>query len=200
MYLKQVVGGLRKVLFPDEQVEQQEQLGSWTFCGKAVNGKGGMPLCAEKMANKIFDGKANAHDIYLLQYLEEYYDVYPPENKTPHVTLTKWNITQDNEKMLLEFEAFNFGKKAYNATLNLQIVPTSKAIIDLDGGSDKIKVSADNVVNLNFENYPSEQGQDTKTIKVGDYRVLSLKGLKQRVEIPIDGAKVNNVKMSLISE
>lgn len=202
IYLKQIVGGLKNILFPDEEIQQQEQMGSWTFCGTPVNGIGGLPLCAMKMADKIFKGKANAHDIYLLQNLEENHNVFPPDDKIPHVTLTKWNITQKDDNLVLKFNAYNFGKEAYNATLSLSMMPTNKKIIDLDGdGAGNIKVTADNVVHLEFEDMPAEQNQDNaRTIQVGSYRVPKQKGLEGEVTIPLNGLKIKNVELLLSSE
>jgi len=202
MYLKQIVGGLKNILFPDEKQVQEQEQGTWTFCGTPVNGRGGLPLCAQKMADKIFKGKATQRDIYLLQYLEEYYDVFPSDDRTPHVTLTKWNITQKDDNLVLKFDAYNFGKEAYNATLSLSMMPTNKKIIDLDGGDGNIKITADNVVHLNFEDIPTEQqGQDNaRTIQVGSYRVSKQKGLEEEVIIPLNGLKIKNVELLLSSE
>lgn len=99
LYLKQIVGGLRKILFPDPRANQEDQMGTWTFCGKATDGKGGLPLCAEKIAKRIFNGSATDRDYYMLDYLESEYNVFPPENLTPHITLTKWNITRVNDSL-----------------------------------------------------------------------------------------------------
>ena len=198
LYLKQIVGGLRKILFPDPAAQEQDT-GVWTFCGASVNGKGGMPLCADKVAKKILNGKATPHDFYLLQYLEDYYDVYPAANLTPHVTMTKWNITQSDGNLKLKFQAYNFGKMAYNATLHLNLDPknSKNKIIDLDGNAD-IKIT-NNVVHLDFEDSPVE-GVEDNTISVGSYTVMSGKGLEEVIEIPLNGKKVTNIEMTLKSE
>jgi hypothetical protein len=202
VYLKQIVGGLKKILFPDTQVQQQEQMGAFTYCGTAVNGKGGLPLCADKVAKRIMKGTANDHDIYLLQYLEEYYDVYPAKNLTPHVTMTKWNVSQENGKLKLKFQAYNFGKEAYNATLHLNLIQNNKnnnnKIINLDSNA-KTSVTTDHVVHMDFED-TAAAGVDENTINVGSYRVTRQKGLEEVYEIPLNGKNVTDLQIILRSD
>ena len=195
IYLKQVIGGLKKILFPDSKSsEYKEEPGTWTFCGKAVNGKGGLPLCAEKFANKILDGKANARELYMLEYLEEYYDVFPPENSTPHVILTKWNLTQDNGSLKLKFTAHNFGKKQYNATLKVDLTQRPR-IIDIDGDSEDMQEKE--VIEFKAENYDAE---DRNIIDIGKYNIHSMKDIENEVIIPINDMKVKNLKLKMVSE
>ncbi len=195
IYLKQVIGGLRNVLFPDTKAPKEDEAGTWTFCGKAVNGKGGLPLCAERMANKILDGKASARDIYMLQYLEEYYDVFPPENRTPHVVLTKWNLTQNNGSIKLKFTAYNFGKKPYNATLKVDLRSRPK-IIDIDGNSEDIQPR--DVIEFKAGDYNG--ADDSQIVEIGNYSIYSLKSINKEVTIPINDMKLKNLRLKMVSD
>ncbi len=200
LYLKQIVGGLKHILFPDPKAPKQEPTGSFTLCGKAVNGKGGLPLCAEKIAKRVFDGKATARDYYMLQYLAEDYDVFPPANLTPHVTLTKWNITRDNGSLKIKFRAQNFGKKAYNATLMLDVTPNKK-ILDVDGNAVKVMAVGD-VIEFKAENDVNNKTAvpDKKTIEVDNYTVPSLKGIEREVVIPVKDKDVKSLEIMMVSE
>ncbi len=197
IYLKQIIGGLKKVLFPDTVAssKQEEESGTWTFCGKAINGKGGLPLCAEKFGNKILTGKANARDLYMLQYLEEYYDVFPSENNTPHVVLTKWNLTQNNGSLKLKFTAHNFGKKPYNSTLKVDLTPMPR-IIDIDGNSEDMQTRE--VIEFKAENYDS--ADDKNIIEIGKYNIYSMRDIEKEVIIPINDLKVKNLKLKMVSD
>lgn len=188
IFLLQKIGGLKKILFPDPQAAPVEQnANNWWLCGKAVNGSGGKPLCAEEMAKRIFNGKASARDYYMLEVLEDYYGVFPPENLTPRVILTKWNITQGNGNITIKFRGHNFGKKTYNATL----------IVDL--------ASAVNVVNLEGKSGSGEipnwdiKLPERKSIEIGRYTVPSMRDIEKEVVIPLNGTKVNNIQMKLIN-
>lgn len=195
VYLKQVVGGLKKILFPDPNAPKEDESGTWTFCGKAVNGKGGLPLCAQKMANKILDGKANARDIYMLQYLEEYYDVFPPENRTPHIVLTKWNLTQNNGSIKLKFTAYNFGKKRYNATLKADLIPRP-TIIDIDGNSEDMQ--GREVIEFKAGDYNG--ADNSQIVELGNYSVYSLKSIENEVTIPVNDIKIKNLRLRMVSD
>lgn len=166
LYLKQVVGGLKNILFPDQQTAQVErENGAWWFCGKAVNNRSGLPLCADKFAKKIYDGKATESDFYKLQALQENYDVFPSENLTLHVILTKWNMTRtDDNNLSIKFRAYNFGKKTYNATIVMDLV-SKVDIVSLEGSS----VNADNTQNWQIK-MPSK-----RNIELGTYTVQSMK-------------------------
>ncbi len=122
IFLLQKIGGLKKILFPDPQAAPAQSANNWWFCGKAVNGSGGTPRCAEEIAKRIFNGKASARDYYMLEVLEDNYDVFPPENLTPRVILTKWNITRSDGNVTIKFRGHNYGKRASNATLIVDIV------------------------------------------------------------------------------
>lgn len=207
IYLKQVMGGLKRILFPDPKAPA-EQTGNWWFCGKAVNGTGGLPLCAEKMAKNILSGKGTDRDAYMLQVLEED-NVYPPENFTPHVVLTKWNITNNNGSLKVKFRALNFGRKTYNATLKMYL--TQKMNINLDGNAEdqikirgnKIELSAED--DLNGEVKINKMNGDIripekKTIEIGNYTVHSTKMAEQEIEVPLTGMNVKSVQLQLVSE
>ncbi len=186
LYLRQIIGGLRKILFPDPKENDQ---GNWWFCGKAVNDTGGLPLCAEKMAKSIFKGKATVRDLYMLQVLEEDYDVFPSENLTPHVVMTRWNITKADGNLTIKFRAYNFGKRAYNATLLMDMA------------------SKMNIINLNAKDYNTDgmpsweiKMPETKVVEVGNYSVPSLKEIEEIVVVPLNDLQLNNLKMKMISQ
>ncbi len=195
IYLKQVVGGLKKILFPDPSAPKEEDAGTWTFCGKAVNGKGGLPLCAEKMGTKILDGKASARDYYMLQYLEEYYDVFPPENKTPHVVVTKWNLTQNNGSIKLKFTAYNFGKQRYNATLKVDLKSKPK-VINIDGDSEDIQGL--DVIEFKAGDYKG--AEDNQIIELGNYSIHSQRSIEKEVTIPVNDTKIKNLRLKVVSD
>ncbi len=187
IFLLQKIGGLKKILFPDQQqVAPVQNANNWWLCGKDANGSSGLPHCAEEMAKRVFNGRASARDYYMLEVLEDNYDVYPPENLTPHVILTKWNITQADGKITIKFNGHNFGKKTYNATL----------IVDL--------ISAANVVSLEGKDSGGVPNWDIKlpekkSIEVGSYTVHSAKDLEHEVVLPLNGTQVNNIQMKLVS-
>ncbi|VVB90124.1 Uncharacterised protein [uncultured archaeon] len=190
LYLKQVVGGLKNILFPDQQVAPVQNANNWWFCGKAVNNRSGLPLCADKFAKKVYNGKADESDYYKLQILQEDYDVYPSENLTLHVTLTKWNMTRtDDNNLSIKFRVYNFGKKTYNATIVMNIV--SKAdIVNLEGSS----VNADNTQNWQIK-MPSK-----RNVELGTYTVQPMKEIDNVVKVPLEDMKVNNIEMKVMSE
>lgn len=191
LYLKQVVGGLKNILFPDQQAAQVERgHGTWWFCGKAANNRSGLPLCADKFAKKIYNGKAEESDYYKLQILQEDYDVYPSENLTLHVTLTRWNITKtDDNNLSIKFRAFNFGKKTYNATIVMDLV-SKVDIVNLEGSS----INADNTQDWQIK-MPSKQ-----KIELGTYTVQSMKEINNVVKVPLGDMKLNNIEMKVVSE
>ncbi len=205
VYLKQIIGGLKKILFPDAKAIE-DQTGSWTFCGKAVNGTGGMPLCAKKIAERIFNGKANARDYYFLEYLEEEYGVFPPDNLTPHIILTKWNITKVNGNLTIKFRAQNFGKKTYNSTLKLYLTPKIN-IIGLDGNNIEKVQARGNRLELNAEDKVTVEDYlngeikipENQTIEIGKYTIPRMKGTEQEVAVPLNGSEIKNLKLIMIS-
>ncbi len=208
IYLKQIMGGLKKILFPDPKVPAEQETGNFWFCGAAVNGTGGLPLCAEKMAKKILSGKGTDRDTYMLQALEGD-DVFPPENLTPHVILTKWKIINDNGSLKVKFRALNFGKKTYNATLNMYL--TQKMNINLDGNAeDQIKIKG-NRIELNAEDDLNGEVKinkmngdiripEKKTVEIGKYTVPSTKMAEQEIEVPLTGLNVTSLQLQLVSE
>lgn len=187
IFLLQKIGGLKKILFPDPQAASVEPANNWWFCGKAKNGSGGKPRCAEDMAKRILNGKASARDYYMLEVLEDNYDVFPPENLTPRVVLTKWNITQVDGNITIKFRFHNFAKKTYNATLRVDLVPPVN-IISLEGKSD-----AGGTPNWEI------QLPEKKSIEVGRYTVPSMRDLENEVVVPLNGTRVNNMQIKLIS-
>ncbi|MCX9011270.1 MAG: hypothetical protein OIN66_09120 [Candidatus Methanoperedens sp.] len=189
LYLKQIIGGLRVRLFPDPQA-QEPDMGEWWFCGKPINNTGGLPLCAQKIARKIMDGKASARDYYTLQVLEEDNYAFPPESLTPHIVLTKWNITNTNDNLTIKFHAYNYGKKTYNATLMMDLTPQIN-IVRLDGIAD---INAGS--NQNWEIKVS----DRQTTEIGNYTVPSLKGVDGEAVLPLSDMKIKNLQMMMVSE
>lgn len=190
LYLKQVVGGLKNILFPDPQAAPVQDANNWWFCGKAANNRSGLPLCADKFAKKIYNGKADESDYYKLQILQENYDVFPSENLTLHVTLTRWNITRtDDNNLSIKFRAFNFGKKTYNATIVMDLV-SKVDIVNLEGSS----VNADNTQDWQIK-MPSKQ-----KIELGTYTVQSMKEINNVVKVPLGDMKLNNIEMKVVSE
>ncbi len=199
LYLKQIVGGLKKILFPDPKANQEDQMGTWTFCGKATDGKGGLPLCAEKIAKRIFNGSATDRDYYMLDYLESEYNVFPPENLTPHITLTKWNITRVNDSLKIKFYAHNFGKQTYNATLMLDLTPRIN-IPDIDGSVERINTEGVQF-KLMEENFNSEiKIPEKQSIEIGSYTVPRMRGFEGEVEVPLNGMKIKGLEMRMISD
>ncbi len=189
LYLKQIVGGLRKILFPDSPKVERES-GNWWFCGKAVNGRAGLPLCADKFAKQIINGKAGDKDYYKLQVLEEYYDVFPSDNLSLRVTLTKWNITKtDDNNLSIKFHAYNFGKKTYNATVMVDLVPKVD-IVKFEGADVRAEDTQHWEIKL-----PSKQ-----SIDLGKYTVQSMKEIENEVKVPLKDIKVKNIEMKVVSE
>ncbi len=184
LYLKQIVGGLKKILFPDQPAQVERETGTWWFCGKAANGRAGLPLCADKFAQKIYNGKAEESDYYKLQALQEGYDVFPSENLTLHVTLTKWNITRtDDNNLSIKFRAYNFGKKTYNATIAMNLV-SRVDVVGLEGNTQDWQIKM-----------PSK-----RKIELGTYTVQPMKEINNVVEVPIEDIKLNKVEMKVVSE
>lgn len=200
LYLKQIIGGLKNVIFPDPnghyQTGGEMESNNWWFCGKSANGTGGLPLCAEKMAKRIMDGKAAPRDYYMLQVLAEDYYVYPPENSTPHVTLTKWNISNGNGNLTIKFKAQNFGRNTYNATLKLDLMPRI-SISGLDENTENIQ-SKGNVVQLKSD--WDIKVPEMKTVEAGKYRVAPLKMVEDEIVVPLNGMKIKNLQLRMISE
>lgn len=189
LYLKQIVGGLKEILFPDPRAPETG-VGEWWFCGRAENGRGGLPLCAEKLANRILDGKGSPREYYMLQVLEEKDDVFPPENKTPHITLTKWNITTDNNNLIIKFRAYNYGRKTYNATLTVDLSPQVD-IVRLDGNS--------NIKTTGTSNWEIKLS-DKQSIELGRYTIPSTKAIEREVVLPLNNTKIKDLQMKMISE
>jgi hypothetical protein len=187
IFLLQKIGGLKKILFPDQQVAPVQNANNWWFCGKSENGSSGLPRCAEEMAKRVFNGKASARDYYMLEVLEDNYGVYPPENLTPRVILKKWNITQADGKITIKFSGHNYGKRAYNATLIVDLISTANVVnLEGQGGSGGVP---------NWDIKLPER----KSIKVGSYTVHSSKDLEQEVVLPLNGTQANNIQMKLVS-
>ena len=187
IFLLQKIGGLKKILFPDPQAAPVQNANSWWLCGKPVNGRSGSPLCAEEMAKRIFNGKASARDYYMLEVLEDNYDVFPPENLTPRVILTKWNITRSDGNVTIKFRGHNYGKRASNATLIVDLVSAAN-VVNLEGNSDSRGTP-------NWDIKLPER----KSIEVGRYTVPSMKDLENEIVLPLNGTQVNNIQMKLIN-
>ena len=184
-------GGLKAILFPEDPVVEQGS-GEWWFCGKPVNGRSGKPLCAERIAKKIFNGTATARDHYMLEVLEED-DVFPPENITPHVTMTKLNITRSGDNLTIKFDAHNYGKQIYNATLMLDIIPK----VNITGGNTK---KSDDLIDLKAPGTVRLNQTDTKNIELGKYTVPGMKGIKEEVVVPLNGTDIKGLEISMISQ
>ena len=190
LYLRQVVGGLKNILFPDKPAQVERETGAWWFCGKSVNNRSGLPLCADKFAKKIYDGKAAESDYYKLQALEENYDVYPSENLTLHVTLTKWDMTRtDDNNLSIKYRIYNFGRKTYNATIVMNIA-SKFDIVNLEGSS----VNADNTQDWQIK-MPSK-----RDVELGAYTIQPMKEINNVVKVPLGDMKLNNIEMKVVSE
>ncbi len=190
-------GGLKAILFPDPLAPEVEQSGEWWFCGKPVNGRSGKPLCAEKIAKRMFNGTASSRDYYMLQVLEEE-DIFPPDNVMPHVTMTKLNITRSGDNLTIKFNAHNYGKQIYNATLMLDLIPRVN-ITGTDGNTKKIQSgdmidlkAPDGIVRFNQ--------MDTQNIELGKYTVPGMKGIVEEVVVPLNGTDIKGLEISMISE
>ena len=201
LYLKQIIGGLKRILFPESNAPAQIDSGSWTFCGAAVNGRGGLPLCAEKIGAKILKGKYTARDLYMMEYLEDYYDTFPSENNTPHIILTKWNITKEDGNLKIKFKARNFGKEKYNATLQLDLTQKIN-ITSLDGNFEKINAGGDNAVfSAADENLGSEiKAPEKKVIELDKFMIPGTKGMEREVNVSLDGTNIGSLKLKVMSE
>ncbi len=196
IYLKQIVGGLKKILFPDPNAPAPEMESNWWFCGKAVNGTGGLPLCAEKFAKKIVNGKGTAREIYMLEVLQGDYDIYPPDNLNLHVVLTKWNITKKDDNMVVKFRVHNFGKKQYNATLFLGMTPRINTI-SLDKNYETVQVKG-NVAELNVED--EIKIPESKTVQLGNFTIPRTKGEEKEIEVPLKGLDIKKIQLKIVSE
>ncbi len=191
-------GGLKAILFPNPQAPVVEQdSGEWWFCGKPVYGRSGKPLCAEKIARRMFNGTATARDYYMLQVLEEE-DVFPPENVMPHITMTKLNITRSGDNLTINFVAHNYGKQIYNATLMLDLIPRVN-ITGINGNSktfqsgDVIDLKApDRTVRFN--------GTDMRNIELGRYTVPGMKDIVTEVAVPLKGIDIKGLEINMISD
>lgn len=202
IYLKQSIGGLRKVLFPTSGSSQTEgeNWGQFITCGKPENGKGGLPLCADKIARRINEGKATARDIYTLDYLEWDYGVFPSDNITPHVIITKLNITKKEGNLTIKFKLHNFAKKSYNATLFVEMTPRIN-ITNLDRDAQIVQINNGNKVEFRAEddknleiNIPKKQ-----TIEIGNFAVVKMRGIDGIAEVPID-TNIGNLGIKIVSE
>ncbi len=189
-------GGLKAILFPEAPVVEQDS-GAWWFCGKPVNGRSGKPLCAEKIAKRMFNGTATARDYYMLQVLEDE-DIFPPENFTPHVTMTKLNITRSGDNLSIKFVAHNYGKQVYNATLMLDMIP--RVNITSINGNSKTFQSGD-VIDFKAPDRTARfNGTETRSIELGKYTVSGMKEIKEEIAVPLNGIDIKSLEMSLISE
>lgn len=205
IYLTQVVGDLKKYLLPDEyrnrngggavQVQPDFDNAGWWFCGTEINGTGGLPLCALKLSQKIFQGKATARDYYMLGVLEEEQDAFPPENLTPHVTLTKWNITEVNGSLVIKFKAHNYGRKAYNATLMLDLTPKIDIPdnwISQKGKAVEFKAADQNLGEIKIP--------DKKVMEIGKYTVPRMKGIEEEIVVPLKDLKIKSLQMRMLND
>jgi hypothetical protein len=189
IYLKQSIGGLRNVLFPNVEPSQKEDRfsGTWTFCGTPENGIGGLPLCAKKMAERINNGKATARDIYMLDYLESDYGVFPPENITPHIVITKLNITRNEGNLIIKYKLHNFGKLTYNATIKAEM--TSRInVTNLDGEAQIVQLNGNNMVEFKAEDEknPSIKIPGKQTTEIGKHTISKMRGFDGEAVLPLN--------------
>lgn len=193
------IGGLKAILFPDPDPPPPEEQNNWWLCGKPVNGRGGLPVCAEKLGKKIFEGRATTRDYYMLNTIEEDYYVFPPENVTPHIVLTDWNITSANGSLTIKFRAQNFGRQAYNATLVLDLTPKIN-ITNIDGIAEKVQMNG-GVMEFRADDDLGEiKIPEEQVIELGRYTIGSTRAVEKVVEVPVDGMKIKNLAMRMISE
>lgn len=193
------IGGLQAILFPDPDPPPPDEQNNWWFCGKPVNGRGGMPVCAEKLGKKIFEGRATERDYYMLNVLEEDYDVFPPENLTPHVTLTNWNITGVGSNLTIKFRAQNFGMQTYNATLILDLTPKIN-IINIDGIAEKIQMNGGVMEFRADDNLAEIKLPEEQSIELGRYTIGSTRAVEKVVEVPIERMRIKNLALRMISD
>ncbi len=191
-------GGLKAILFPDPLAPVVEHdSGEWWFCGKPVNGRSGKPLCAEKIAKRMFNGTATARDYYMLQVLEDD-DIFPPEEIMPHITMTKLNITRSGGNLTINFVAHNYGKQVYNATLMLDLIP--RVNITGTGGNTKTIQSGD-MIDLKAPDRTVRFNQtDMQNIELGRYTVPGMKGIVKEVVVPLKGIDIKGLEISMISD
>lgn len=191
-------GGLKAILFPDPHAPVIEpDSGEWWFCGKPVDGRSGKPLCAERIAKRMFNGTATARDYYMLQVLEND-DIFPPEEIMPHVTMTKWNITKSNDNLIISFVAHNYGKQIYNATLMLDLIPRMN-ITGINGNSKTFQ--SDDVIDFKAPDRTVRfNGTERQSIELGKYTVPGMKEIKEEIAVPLNGTDIKGLEMSLISE
>lgn len=193
------IGGLKSILFPDPVPQPPEQQNNWWFCGKPINGRGGLPACAERLGKKIFDGKATSRDYYTLNIIEENYYVFPPENVTPHIVLTDWNITGTNGNLTIKFRAQNFGRQAYNATLVLDLTQKIN-ITNIDGIAEKVQMNGGVMEFRAADDLGEIKIPEEQVIELGRYTIGSTRAIEKVVEVPVDGTKIKNLAMRMISE
>lgn len=198
IFMQQIVGGVKNILYPEMNKQQQraydEGSGSWYFCGPK-----GKPGCAERIANRIIAGKATARDYYMLDDLEWNYNAFPPEDLKLHVVMTKWNVTRNNDTLIITFKAQNFGRQPYNSTLMVDMMP--KETINIDGGNFQKIEAKGNVVELKAEdNLESDiKIAEKQVIEVGTYFVPSMYAVEKKIEVPLNGMKLKGLEMRMIS-
>lgn len=193
------IGGLKAILFPDPDPPPPEEPNNWWFCGKPVNGRGGLPACAEKLGKRIFEGRATERDYYMLNTIEENYYVFPPENLTPHVILTNWNITSVDGNLTIKFRAQNFGMQTYNATLILDLTPKIN-ITNIDGIAEKIQMNGGVMEFRADENLGEIKLPEEQSIVLGRYTIGSTRAVEKVVEVPIERMTIKNLAMRMISD
>lgn len=204
IYLKQSIGGLRNILFPNPGSSQTGQSGdnwgNFITCGKPENGISGLPLCAKKIAERINHGKATSRDIYMLNYLEWDYGVFPPDNITPHVVITKLNITRNEGNLIVKYKLHNFGKQKYNASIIAEMTPKIN-VTNLDGDAQTVQIIGGKAVEFRAED---DKNLDIsipqkESIELGSHSVDRLRGLEGEAKIPLN-SELKNLVIRIVSE
>ncbi len=204
IYLKQSIGGLRNILFPTSASSQAYQSGdnwgAFITCGKPENGISGLPLCAEKIAKRINEGRATVRDIYMLDYLEWDYGVFPPDNITPHVVITKLNVTKNEGNLKIRFKLHNFAKQSYNASLFVDMTPRIN-ITNLDVDAQTVQINGGNAVEFRAEDDKNLEIKipQKETIEIGNYFVTKLRGFEGETQVPLN-TNLKNLGIRIVSE
>jgi len=183
VWLQQIIGGLKSLLFPPNGESGGSTSGfPWGgyFCGY-----GGTPACAKKFAERILSGNATPRDFYMLGVLEEE-DVYPPENLTPGIVLTEYEIKKNSDNITIKFRARNFAREKRNATLVAILYPK----INLEGIEEKPATE-----DLRLEEGPPEE----KTIELDKFILGRGKGLEKTLEVPLNGFDISRIRLRMIT-
>lgn len=76
---------------------------------------------ANTHAFKLLNGRSNDHsfDFAMLEWYARKFDIYPNGNTTMGILLTEWNLTHDNDTVVITYRAYNFYPKPMNATVKV---------------------------------------------------------------------------------